>query len=113
MGLLKNLVTRESLKNSMYDELSASCFSSESPSQGEETGVPPDTPCPNKHDMKEKKKFSAAGNKTVALLLHFAVAELPSDVFRETCDVQGQATDNDEDDDYESGNNNHSSTSAT
>jgi hypothetical protein len=40
----------------MYDELSASCFSSESSSQEEkETGVP--DPCPPKRDtMKEKKQ---------------------------------------------------------
>jgi hypothetical protein len=54
----------------MYDESSASCFASESSSQEEETGVSPNpAACPPKHDMKEKKQSSAAGNKTVALLL--------------------------------------------
>ena len=46
-------------------------------------------------------------------LLNFAVAKLLSDVFRQTCHDQGEATDNIKDDNYKSGNNNHSNTSAT
>ncbi len=46
-------------------------------------------------------------------LLNFAIAELPSDVFREACHDQGEATDDDKDEDFRSRNNNYSNTSAT
>jgi hypothetical protein len=58
LGLLKNLVTRESLKNRMYDE-SASCFSEESSSQEED----------NAADVLATCTPPPAGNVTSTLLL--------------------------------------------
>ncbi|KAI2492986.1 hypothetical protein MHU86_21548 [Fragilaria crotonensis] len=57
LGLLKNLVTRESLKNRMYDE-SASCFSEESSSQEEDKAADVLATC-----------TPPAGNVTSTLLL--------------------------------------------